>query len=144
MEKFDHLESFLLRINSHEKNPDSASNSDYTMSFGNAARVQRVCNVVIKSVDIPNVFYNIRNDRISDNEDFTYKVGGVPTTVTVPVGQYQILDPNPVTNLLEVLAADALLRVFSMSNLMSSRFRLLRCAEGFTWESVPFPALTMR
>jgi hypothetical protein len=99
----------LLRISSLNKKPESDSNTDFKSNFGNGDVVQ-VCNkIVVKSIDIPNVFYNLRDDPYSAKTSFTYKIAGVPTTITLPEGQYtdtQLIDALKANTTLSALGFD--------------------------------------
>lgn len=81
----------LLRINSINKKPQSISNSDFQFNFGNGDTVQGTNRIIVKSIDIPNVFYNLRNDPFANKTEFVYKIAGVPTTITLKEGQYDEL-----------------------------------------------------
>lgn len=74
----------LLHISSRDKSADSASNSDFNVSFSNSDVLQAVKKITLKSVSIPNTVFNINQY----NNKFTYKIAGSPTSVTMTPGQY--------------------------------------------------------
>ena len=75
----------LLKINSQDRTAGSHSTSNFLVNFGNNDACTAITKVVLKSVDIPNVFYNINKN----NNKFLHSDG---TYTIVPVGQYTIDD----------------------------------------------------
>ena len=51
----------LLRISSDFKTASSASNSDFQVAFNNVSLLQGITRCVMKSADLPNVFYNVNS-----------------------------------------------------------------------------------
>ena len=84
----------LCRISSDVKSPDSRSNSDFIVHFNNMTCIEAINRIVIKSIDIPNVFYNISdsgyNKLDEGNSTFSFTAGGTPGSITLPTGQYSI------------------------------------------------------
>jgi hypothetical protein len=75
----------ILRISSHEKTESSESNTNFTVNYSNDDATSSITRLILKSIDIPNVFYNINNG----NNKFTYRTG-VLNTITIPEGQYTL------------------------------------------------------
>lgn len=82
--------SQLLRISSKDRDKDqSLSSSSFKISFNNASNLQSIKRIVVKTVTIPNSFYNINEF----NRTFTYKTDEITfVSVTIPSGQYNIED----------------------------------------------------
>jgi len=74
----------LLHISSRDKDGSSESNSNFSVSFSNSDVLQAVKKITLKSVSIPNTVYNVNQY----NNEFTYKIAGTPTSVTMDPGQY--------------------------------------------------------
>lgn len=74
----------LLRISSKDRDSKADSTSDFTVHVNNSATLQQIRSVVVKQASIPYTFYNVT----SDNNTFTYKIGGVASSFTIPEGQY--------------------------------------------------------
>jgi len=90
----------LLQISSRDRDlAASASTSDFIVTLNNSEGLQACKSVVVKAITLPNVFYNISS--LDGNDKFTYAIAGVPTTITIPEGQYTI------TTLLSALEASA-------------------------------------
>ena len=51
----------LLRVSSDFKTANSESNSNFSVAYNNIGLLQGITRCVMKSADIPNVFYNIDN-----------------------------------------------------------------------------------
>jgi hypothetical protein len=99
----------LLRISSLNKKPESNSNTDFSVNFGNGDVVQGTNRIIVKSIDIPNVFYNLRNDVFTNKTEFTYEIAGAPTTIVLPEGQYTI------TQLITALTTDVTLAALGLA-----------------------------
>jgi hypothetical protein len=90
----------LIRISSFYKETTSASNSDFSSTY-DVAELQNTLAIVVKHVSFPNVFYNVT----ARNNQFSWWDGAVTTTtVTLPVGQYNI--STLMTDLNTLLAGD--------------------------------------
>lgn len=74
----------VLHISSKDRQTGSPSN--FTLNLSQNYWLQAVKSIVVKQVTIPHVFYNIT----TDNNVFTYQIGGVPSSVAVLPGQYNI------------------------------------------------------
>lgn len=103
----------LCFVSSQNKNDESISNSDFKVNFGNMTCIEAINKVVIKQIMIPNVFYNIDEKGYNINNDgnnrFTYSIGAVKNTITIPVGNYTI------TSLITALESDPTLAGLGMS-----------------------------
>lgn len=77
--------SRLLKLSSHDKQPFSASNSDFTVSFNNVRDISNAQGFIIKHVSFPNNFYNIT----ATNNVFRYN-DGADQTLVFPVGFYTV------------------------------------------------------
>ena len=75
--------STLAIINSKNRLSESISSSNFSYNIGSAIEIQEIA---IKSISLPNTAYNITlyNNRL----DYVY--GGVPKTVSLPYGQYDV------------------------------------------------------
>jgi hypothetical protein len=85
----------ILRISSHEKTPKSESNTNFTVNYANDDATSSITRLILKSMDIPNVFYNITNTggpSKNGNNEFTYRIGSTLTTRTVLEGQYTLTE----------------------------------------------------
>jgi len=71
----------LLRVSSEDKDVGQ-SNSNFSVSLGNAGFVQSVKACVVKSVSFRHIFPNI----YQDNQTFKFRYDGVDRTILVPVG----------------------------------------------------------
>ena len=86
----------LLRISSDFKQAGfSESNSNFTQCYNNITANEGVFRVVMKSCDIPNVFYNIDdrgyNFTNTGNNTFTWtNAFNITALTTIPPGQYTI------------------------------------------------------
>jgi hypothetical protein len=97
----------LCRISSDARTAESASTSDFVVAFNNMTCIESITRVVVKAVDLPNVFYNIAgtgfNLANSGNSTFSFETGAVPTSITLPTGNYTTAE------LVAALNADATL-----------------------------------
>lgn len=85
----------LLRISSDFKTANSESNSNYQVAYNNIALLQGITRCVMKSADIPNVFYNISDkgynfDNTGNNVFYWTNGMGVDKMRTIPPGQYTV------------------------------------------------------
>ena len=93
----------LLRVSSDFKTANSESNSNFSVSYNNVQLLQGITRCVMKSADIPNVFYNI-NDKgynFSDtgNNKFVWiNAANNYQITTIPRGQYTIAQLLAVIN----------------------------------------------
>lgn len=95
----------ILRISSHEKTSTSESNTNFRVNFANDDATSSITRLLLKSVDIPNVFYNISNtgrEGGNGNNKFTYRIGATNTTLTILEGQYTM---NEFISALETVAS---------------------------------------
>lgn len=78
----------LIAITSSDKIPElSTSNSDFTVQLKDSTQTQAVESIAVKSVTVPNVFYNVR----SDNNTIIFEDSALgDLSVTVTPGQYDI------------------------------------------------------
>jgi len=88
----------LLRVSSDFKQAGiSNSNSDFYQCYNNCHAIERVTKVVMKSCDIPNVFYNI-NDKgynfqnTGNNQWLFTNNANEQKTIIIPVGQYTLAE----------------------------------------------------
>ena len=81
-------EQNLLRISSLDRDrAGSTSTSDFVVNYKNSSSIQSVKRISIKTVSIPNVFYNVNQWK----NTFNYKIAGaLQTPITVAIGQYTI------------------------------------------------------
>lgn len=75
--------SFLLRLDSRDKSITSISNTDFELTFKTSLSIKKL---KVKSVIIPNLFYNIK----AGNNIFTYESNNVVLNLTVDVGLYSL------------------------------------------------------
>lgn len=85
----------LLRISSFERDySQSVSSTDFKISFNNAPALQRVKSIIVKNVSIPNVGYNITDQKSASgqpgNNVFVFNILGAPTSITITPGFYNI------------------------------------------------------
>jgi len=119
----------LVRITSLAKVGDSDTSSNFYINFENHKATHGISKIIVKAIDIPNVFYNIDNkgynvDNLGNNvyayRDFQNNI----QTITLPIGQYTIeelltalnnlmaipskhtLSLNPTTKKVEILTTD--------------------------------------
>lgn len=85
----------LLRVSSEDRS-SGQTNANFTVSLNNSPFVQNCRGAVLKSVSFKNIFPNI----FLGNNVFSFEYGGTPTSVTVPVGQYNLTDLVARINLL--------------------------------------------
>lgn len=80
----------LILITSNDKDPaQSSTNSDFTVELKEKYNTQNIRRVLVKDIQVPNVFYNVRSSQGVVNNSFTFTETGQATqTVTVPEGQY--------------------------------------------------------
>lgn len=94
----------IIRINSEERSdPTSTSSSDFVVYFPNVGELCGVNQIVVKSISIPFVQYNIKvgTTAHTTTNTFTFFDGAVNQTITLPVGNYSI------SQLILALQADA-------------------------------------
>ena len=79
----------LLRISSEDRNfANSPSTSDFVTTFGNMDGLQNAKSVIVKQISFPNIFHNIN----ATNRILTYNIGGTPSTIQIPIGQYDVTE----------------------------------------------------
>lgn len=93
----------LLRVSSDFKTANSESNSNFSVSYNNVQLLQGITRCVMKSADIPNVFYNIDNRGYnftnSGNNKFVWiNAANNYQITTIPRGQYTIAQLLAVIN----------------------------------------------
>ena len=71
---------------------ESASNSDFVVYLKEKIDTQQVRRIIVKSIKVPNVFYNIRDSFGEVNNAFVYDAGGVPKESKVTPGQYTLTE----------------------------------------------------
>ena len=79
-------ESSIVVLNSKFRTADSASSSNFQISIGQSVSIKQI---VVKSVSMPNSFYNINS---SNNVAFLNLIGLGTYVVLVPEGQYNLAD----------------------------------------------------
>jgi len=77
----------LLRISSEDKSPGQ-TNANFTVTLNNSPFVQKVKATILKSVSFKNVFPNV----YLANSKFSFEYGGTPSSITVPIGWYNLTD----------------------------------------------------
>ena len=77
----------LLRVSSEDRG-QGQTNSNFNVSLNNSPFVQNCRGAVLKSVSFKNVFPNI----FSGNRVFSFEYNGTPTSITVPIGQYNLTE----------------------------------------------------
>lgn len=93
----------LLRVSSDFKTANSESTSNYSVAYNNVALLQGITRCVMKSADIPNVFYNINNkgynfSNTGNNIFYWIDNLGVDVSTVIPVGQYTLIDLLAIIN----------------------------------------------
>jgi hypothetical protein len=78
------LQHRLLRISSRDRDKTSDPTHDFTINLNNIDGVHNLKSVIVKHVSFENVFYNIDEN----NRTFTYNIASSPTSVQIPIGQY--------------------------------------------------------
>jgi hypothetical protein len=152
----------LLRVSSDFKTANSESNSNYFVAYNNVALLQGITRCVMKSADIPNVFYNI------DNRGYNFSNTGnntltwtdplnVTALTTIPPGQYNItqllslintafnaaytgavsLILNPLTQKIEISNTSGLFFGISINSTIAPYLGML---SAVPWTTVPFVA----
>lgn len=79
--------SKLVRVSSIDRDEDSSSRYDLHVSFNDYA-LHQVRRVILKSLTIPNTYYNINRH----NNEFVYDLGFGPIGFKVGVGQYTLTE----------------------------------------------------
>ena len=79
-------ESSIVVLNSKFRTADSASSSNFQISIGQSVSIKQI---VVKSVSMPNSFYNINS---SNNVAYLSLIGLGTYVVLVPEGQYNLAD----------------------------------------------------
>jgi hypothetical protein len=77
-------DSSIVVLNSKFRTADSNSSSNFTISIGQSVSIKQI---VVKSVSMPNSFYNINS---SNNVAFVNLIGLGTYVIIVPVGQYNL------------------------------------------------------
>jgi hypothetical protein len=83
----------IIRIRSEERlNPTTTTSSNFTVAFSNVASLAGINRIVVESVDVPFVQYNIKTgpSAHTTTNTFTFFDGAVNQTITLPVGNYDI------------------------------------------------------
>ena len=85
----------LLRISSNDKyEPESNSNSDFVVYLQEKTETQEIKYILIKEVQVPNVFYNIRDGKNGSQTNVLRieETGQAPLDLPLPEGQYSITE----------------------------------------------------
>ena len=95
----------LCEITSFNKVGSTDTNDDFSVNFENHRSLHQITKVVVKSVDIPNVFYNINSfgydlDNLGNNTYRWIDNLGATQTVVLPAGQYTSAEFITALNLL--------------------------------------------
>ena len=87
-------QSRILFISSDDKDAgESISNSNFVVYLKETIDSQQIRRIIVKSIKVPNKFYNIRSGYGEVNNSFTYTHGGGGTlTSEVPQGQYTLAE----------------------------------------------------
>ena len=101
------LKHKLLEISSKDRSPQSISTTNYIIDYNNAPYLQGAKRIVVFSIRVPNVEYNIKEDTFNDfgeginygNNRFVFTNGGTQT-ISIPKGQYTV------TSLISAIVAD--------------------------------------
>jgi hypothetical protein len=102
------MNSNLMLVSSQNKTLKNASTTNFTVNFGNNSSANTTTKLVVKSVDVPNIFYNIRSTGGKPNNVFRFQKTGVGVyDITIPEGQYTITEL--------ITAIEALTTSFGMS-----------------------------
>ena len=85
----------LLRVSSDFKTANSESNSNFFVSYNNVQLLQGITRCVMKSAEIPNVFYNISDKgynfyNTGNNKFIWVDASNQTQVITIPRGQYSI------------------------------------------------------
>ena len=95
----------LCKITSFNKIGADDTTDDFSVNFENHRSLHQIVRIVNKSVDIPNVFYNINSygydiDNLGNNTYRWINTASVLQTVVLPVGQYNLTEFLTALNLL--------------------------------------------
>ena len=95
----------LCKITSFNKVGANDTNDDFSVNFENHRSLHQIVKIIVKSVDIPNVFYNINSfgyslDNLGNNTYRWIDNASITQTVVLPVGQYTIAEFITALNLL--------------------------------------------
>ena len=88
--------SDLVKVSSEDRDENSTSASDFTVSYNNAPCMSNVNRLAIKNIIVPNVFYNINstgyNIQNSGNNELFIKniTQNVPSSIFLNPGNYTI------------------------------------------------------
>lgn len=88
----------LIIISSDDKDPsESTSNSDFVVNLKETYNTQNIGRILIKSIQVPNVFYNVRANASAPgsgtiNNIFTFQEGVTTYNAIVPEGSYILTD----------------------------------------------------
>lgn len=81
----NHNKKHILLLSSKDRSSGTPEDAVYHL---NENELHETHNVMLKDVVIPNTMYNIR----ASNNTLDYDIGGVPKSVTIPVGFYSLSD----------------------------------------------------
>ena len=95
----------LCKITSFNKVGATDTNDDFSVNFENHRSLHQIVKIIVKSVDIPNVFYNINSfgyslDNLGNNTYRWIDNAYITQTVVLAVGQYTIAEFITALNLL--------------------------------------------
>jgi len=88
-----HHFSRLIRLSSNQRdfNDTSQTNTDFRLNLHDLTQTNNVVRIVLKSLSIPHLAYNIRSyGNSSDNSTINYSINGVDFARTFPNGQYTL------------------------------------------------------
>ena len=126
----------LCKITSFNKVGVNDTNDDFSVNFENHRSLHQIVKIIVKAVDIPNVFYNINSfgydlDNLGNNTYRWINNAAVLQTVVLPVGQYTISQFITALNLLLPDHSYALNTVTKkIVGTASSTIRFLNRADG--------------
>jgi Na+/melibiose symporter-like transporter len=114
----------ILRVSSDDKNFKSASNSNFYVTYGNNCCTEGVTKIILKTCQIPNVFYNINssgyNEANTGNNVLQIEPqGGAIITIPFAPGNYTI---DEIISALNSNAALVALGFVASFNTISNKF----------------------
>lgn len=79
----------IIIIASNDKNNTSNTNSDFVVDLKETYHTQGIKNILVESISVPNVFYNVRSSTGSVNNVIVFQEAGQGVlNVSIPEGQY--------------------------------------------------------
>ena len=119
----------IYRIDSRDRLNSSLSNTDFVVNTDPVATLS----AQVKMVIVPNVFNNIRSLPESDaNATYSYEIGGVPGSFTIPDGFYNItqLITYIEAQIAVTIVADANTGLLTLTNNTGADFEIITYADG--------------